>query len=234
MFNLRIPNKKNRQLPSGNVSPINLIMVRCKGTCKSGLRCKKKTESMYCGIHDTSIRCGTCNKYVILNERISLTKCSHVFCKDCISDSVMRKYPNGFNTEDSMNCPCCNIELSDESWKRVSTYIVDSGILFRRIMYYTYLCREEYVSQKNITLNKSYSFKDLYTLNLPFNSSHADRVYFEWRPKYLYVDIKMYVFLIGEKSNTFCFEDLKKELIEYVFHPKRIERFGGMEYVDII
>lgn len=42
----------------------------------------------------------------------------------------------------------------------------------------------------------------------------------------------VYRFFYGER--LISFEEFQKELVEYVFHPNRIRRFGGIEYLDEI
>ena len=205
-------------------------MTRCKGVCVNGRRCKKKTENEYCAIHDQRIVCGLCNKNNLVSERITLTNCNHVFCKKCISKNLFRKHTNGFSTEDLLYCPCCDTELCDESWQKVTSQMVDDRYVRRKILYKTYLCAQEY---SLFELNKEYSEQELYLKKIKYDDLI---VYFEklnptdWR-KGNAQEIKRYIFSIGSGIRNI---HLEKEIIEYVFHPQRIQRLGGMEYLDTL
>jgi len=73
-------------------------MVRCKGTCLTGLRCKKSGNPM-CHVH--KIDCGICLDQ--LTNSIDLD-CGHKFCEKCIAPWIITKQENS-------NCPMCRNKI---------------------------------------------------------------------------------------------------------------------------
>jgi hypothetical protein len=148
-----------------------------------------------------------------------------VFCKKCITKSIL-KNQHKFSTDDILKCPECNIELCDESWQKLSSLMVDEGLLKRKIVYNTYICPEYYSRNiKNINLNTEYS-----NINMDFiNKTICDVVYFEKIKKNENKENKVYVILFGDQKIKEKFFDLQKELVEYVFHPSRIKNIEDLD-----
>ena len=153
-----------------------------------------------------------------------------------------KQWFEGFSTKNELSCPTCQIQLKDDSWENVTDLMVKSGLLKRKIIYNTYLCHEMYCKLLPvITLHHEYDFQGsnflhryydnltgIWTNRYTFLNDHKpDIVYFEkvnptdWRFG-RNKELKKYTFFLGDpacKIDTFLF---LKELVEYVYHPSRI------------
>ncbi len=217
-------------------------MRYCKGICTDGHRCKRRVSSDFCSIHDKSILCGICGCFRDISSRTRLSECSHVFCHDCLSKSILSsQWREGFSTEDKLHCPECQINLENDSWQKVTSLLVERNLLKRKIIYKTYLCYELYLKLKpRIDLDHEYTFHDLdvfhryhdriigRSTNNLFNEEYVEKVYFEkinpgdWRRGNTR-ERKIYIFCLGDPEIKNLFWNLWKDLAEYVFHPSRVK-----------
>jgi hypothetical protein len=214
-------------------------MVRCEALNVKGKQCKRK-GNVCCFFHRYDI-CGLCKEQVKYNI---LGKCGHKFCKYCLANDVYdNQWFDGFNTSHPIICPTCDKKVSDTDWSMVMDYLVESSILYRKIVYTCYLDKQWINELHSLVLfGKEYTvierdkIEDLYfkknTIHL-YLCVHPDeipsKVYFYNNDDYFLRRQRqenLYSFeidyeLLKSKNETF-----HKELIEYVFHPKRLERLG--------
>ena len=210
----------------------------CKGTCNNGIRCTRRVSTEFCSIHNKFILCGICGCHNFIHSRLRLSECGHVFCHECLCKFILKEqYFEGFSTENSLHCPECQINLEEISWQKVTDLLVERNLLKRKIVYKTFLCHELYLKLKpKIELNHEYNFNETDTLhryhdrmigtwtNTLLNEEYVDIVYFEkinWRIGNS-GERKVYVFYLGDPEIKELFGNLWKELVEYVFHPCRV------------
>ena len=217
-------------------------MPRCKGITNDGYRCKLKCSNEFCSIHNMDILCEMCNNHRSIKDRIKISECGHIFCNECFCKDFMKnQWIEGFSTENEIKCPSCTIKLQDISWQNVTSLLVDRNLLKRKILYRVYLCHERYVEflKVNLKLNEEYSHIQVSYMCTLYNrimkkwnpefhitgNCNVDTVFFEkinpgdWRKRE--TDEKMvYIFYVGDPEMKKLF--IQKELIEYVFHPSRI------------
>jgi hypothetical protein len=222
-------------------------MVRCKGQCVNGRRCKRSVlDKDYCCIHDPDIKCNLCDQDIKIKERITLPECGHKFCKYCITSSVfVNQWYTTFSTEDPLKCPECSVELEDDSWQKITNIMVDRGYLTRNIVYNTYLSHDLYL-KLNVELGKRYTNYELEPARvryndgnrnwmrlIPMNTSSVDIVYFEALLNSSKIkndsEKNYYVFLLGDSVIREKRFDIQKELTEYVFHPNRIKNIEELD-----
>jgi len=216
-------------------------MVRCKGQCVNGRRCKKTiSNSEYCCIHDPDVKCNICDEDIKINKRITFPECGHKFCKFCVVSSIfVNQWHTTFSTEDPLKCPECSIELEDESWQKITSIMVDQGYLTRQIVYNTYLSHDLYL-KLNVELGKRYTNYELEPARvryndgnrnwmrlIPMNTSSVDIVYFSIIKNV--PETSYYVFLLGDPEIREKRFDIQKELAEYVFHPSRIKNIEELD-----
>ena len=226
-------------------------MTRCIAVTNSDKRCKKSAcYSDYCAIH-RKLTCCKCNHECKIAERQILNNCGHIFCKQCISNEFcINQWYSGFSTRDVIKCPECETDLSDNDWQLLTSFLCDSKILLRKIVYDTYLCPEMANQLLPIlTIGKNYGPRAYNNIENVWNRNFPDKqgwirflpaidrlkpeiVYFKKYTDEWYDYQLVYRFFYGEKLMSF--EEFQKELVEYVFHPDRIRRFGGIEYLDEI
>lgn len=82
-------------------------MTRCTSITTSGLKCKRicSADSDFCKQHNplNKLNDDTCAICLDTIQDPMKLSCRHVFCKDCISNSILRT---------SINCPCCRNQVS--------------------------------------------------------------------------------------------------------------------------
>ena len=79
-------------------------MVRCKGTCVTGKRCKKTVSNgTLCSVHRPKDVCSICLDEI--SKHSVLLDCKHNFCKKCISLWIIENK--------TCTCPNCRREISD-------------------------------------------------------------------------------------------------------------------------
>ena len=223
---------------------------RCSAkTCK-GTRCKKKIQessaTKYCFMHDPDIKCSICkNQTSSFNKRYTLKKCGHKFCKECLANNFLEKQwlPN-FNTDNHILCPECQDPVIDEDWTSITDYLCNEKKLSRKILYVTYMCPQIYLELKDfIELNREYNNKEVnkihYEYNgrdyylrkeLPMNRKSVDIVYFNLFRGNNSCDETYYKFMFGDKEiKKKMYDEVTKELIEYVFHPSRIKNIEDLD-----
>ena len=219
-------------------------MTRCKATTCSGKRCKKTADEYgFCGIHRT-VECCLCNEVCDIRIRKTLKHCGHSFCKMCIArDFYDFQWFDDFSTEHPIKCPECDLDLCDDDWTFVTDFLCQSKLLQRKIVCDTYLCPVVYNELYNhVVLGKEYDIKEIDTITRywnkgksyrtreSFNNKDADIVYFNkftglfnWHEAWIYnAEHTFYRFFYGTQETRNLFPALEKELIEYVFHPCRI------------
>lgn len=225
-------------------------MVRCVAITNANRRCKKQAcYSEFCSVHGYT-ECKLCEKEVSMINRHTLKRCGHSFCTECLVHSFYTtQWFEGFSTENVIKCPECELEVCDSDWTFITDHLCKTGVLQRKIIFDTYLyselCKELHPF---ITIGKEHSPYQVQQattawngdrpywkkLRIPFNNTVPDIVYFEkWSGVYN-MEHSYYRFFYGDPAIRKLFHEFQRELVEYVFYPKRIERFGGLEYLDQI
>ena len=227
-------------------------MVRCVAITKSNRRCKKSAcYSDFCATHG-KLTCCMCKMDTHLADRLVLADCRHVFCKECIADDFYTsQWFDGFDTNEAIKCPECKLDVSDKHWNSITSYLCHIKVLRRKIVYDTYLCAQLLQELAPIVkLKQEYTTRDYFFIfnewnricphkygwikYLPAtNESKPDNVIFKKYTDELTKDERVFRFFYGDNSKI-LFEVFQKELVEYVFHPKRVQRFGGWEYLEQI
>jgi len=221
-------------------------MVRCQEFCNSGLRCKKSAPNDIglCFTHNPGNinYCCTCNKPLVHNKKIIFDNCNHKFCKNCISNDVYNyQWFDEFSTEHPIRCTECDIPVSDNNWQDIMNYLVeDSQLLTKKIIETVYLNKIQLIGlQHCITIGKEYTDTQMYLIkkqNVKFIFDEIpSKVYFlknNNRPRTYYYnnDVYNYTYEIDFEKLKNDNDDFKRTLMEYLFHPKRIERLGGFEF----
>jgi hypothetical protein len=224
-------------------------MSRCKAITISGNRCKRKSPDTLCCIHKEVI-CGLCNKNT--KNNVVLNQCNHVFCKDCLANDIYDfQWFDDFSTEHPLICPECDHELCDTNWQTITDYLVKIKKLQRKIVYTCYVNKEwsniisnfiefgkEYTPQERDRIESKWLSKNCIPL---YHLLHPDdipsKVYFE---KYKIPNNQSLI--INYSKNLYSFEidypllkkqneSFHKELVEYMYHPKRVEKLG-IDYLD--
>ena len=158
------------------------------------------------------------------------------------------QWHEGFSTEDKLCCPECQLELCDEAWQKVTSLLVEHNKLKRKIIYNTYLSHEMFVKiRTRVHLDYEYTFHELDVIHRYHdrltatwssiynfcNTQFVEKVYFkkinpgDWRHGNTR-EKSVYVFYLGDPAIKFLFQKVWKELVEYVFHPSRIN-FENLE-----
>ena len=221
-------------------------MAKCK-KCKMSI----KKRNRLCCIHDPEKNtCSYCRQVISFNQKTVLTNCGHIVCKICLSDHIYNyQWYEGFSTEDVLTCPHCDELLCENDWSNAMDYFVTNGILQRSVVYAYYL--------DNMWLSYLYpmvDFRKMYTeceRNLIehrwYNTHHS----FLWNMmehepfKVFFFSVNLLDPITYNRHNYYIFkidypmirlnnEDLFRELVEYVFHPNRIMRLGGADYLEQI
>jgi hypothetical protein len=193
-----------------------------------------------------------CEMDTHIADRIVLGHCGHIFCKECIAGQVYNfQWFDGFSTNESINCPECDMAVSDKDWNTITSILCDTKVLRRKIIYDTYLCAQLLQELAPLVkLKQEYSVRNYFFIFNEWNricphkygwvkplpdidQSKPENVIFERYTCELTRDERVFRFFYGDKSKI-LFEEFQKELVEYVFHPKRVQRFGGWEYLEQI
>ena len=218
---------------------MGLNMKRDCAKCVKSMRTYKKK----CNNHNPE--CCTCYScYGVFYDtkvRLKLANCGHTFCVFCLGKSVLETYPHSFSTENIICCMKCKTPVIDSEWQKITCNLVDNRLLKRTAFYSYHLDKKnfnalyriielyrEYNENENIFIH--FSTREIITINpeaeivyfnTPFNNDPVfTKNWYNYRIDYS---------LLRSQNET-----LFKELVEYVFHPKRVERFGGWEYLDQI
>ena len=228
-------------------------MVRCVAITKSNRRCKKSAcYSDFCATHG-KLTCCVCKMDTHLADRIVLADCGHIFCKECVANNFLKtQWFDGFSTNEGIKCPECGFPVSDKHWNSITSYFCDIKVLRRKIVYDTYLCAQflqelsplikltlEYNPRSYFHIfnewNRICPHKNGWIRYLPFiDQSKPNIVIFHKYTDRLLEDERVFRFFYGDNYTRSMFEQFQKELVEYVFHPKRVERFGGWKYLEQI
>ena len=158
---------------------------------------------------------------------------------------------DGFSTNELIRCPECDLSVSDKDWNMITSILCDTKVLRRKIVYDTYLCAQLLQELAPLVkLKQEYTIKDYFFIFNEWNrinphkygwikplpvidQSKPNTVFFERYTYRLLEDERLIRFFYGDNSKI-LFEVFQKELVEYVFHPKRVQRFGGWEYLEQI
>ena len=105
--------------------------MRCSKVRSNGGVCKNFTSSNFCYQHTS---CKICKEHTSLKYKITLKNCGHVFCKFCLSEHINQfQWFNGFSTEHSLLCPCCD-EYGGNKLAKYSTFND------KQLDFHTYIC----------------------------------------------------------------------------------------------
>lgn len=221
-------------------------MTKCK-KCK--LAIKKRNE--LCFIHDPEKNtCSYCRQVVSFNQKVVLTNCGHILCKICLSDHIYHyQWFEGFSTENILKCAHCDEELCENDWSNAMDYLVTTGVLQRSVIYAYYLDNMwlSYLHQI-IDLTKLYTENEKNLIEYKWYNTHHSFLWnmMEHEPLIVFFHRvhlldpstfnlrNNYIFKIDYEIIRLNNEDLFKELVEYVFHPNRIMRLGGADYLEQI
>jgi len=143
-----------------------------------------------------------------------------------------------FSTEHPLRCTECDVELSDNNWQSIMDYlVVKKKLLKRKIIKTAYLSKYQYNSiSDSITLGKEQPYSNNNIIKGIIFDEIPSKVYFlkdnnRYRYYYNNDEIK-YSFELDydlfKKEN----EQFHQNLIEYLFHPKRVIRLGGIEWLE--
>ena len=157
-----------------------------------------------------------------------------------VNDFYNFQWFDDFSTEHPIKCPECDLNVCDTDWTFITNFLCESHILQRKIVFDTYFCAEMYNKLYNhVVLGQEYDPKGVeeitrfwnnYGKRLPFNNKDPEIVYFQkftglftWREMGIYNGEHTYYrfFYIPQEVRN-LFQSIEKELIEYVFHPSRI------------
>ena len=227
--------------------------ISSMGKCVRCIKSIKKRNEL-CFIHDFKRnKCCICKEVSpVLYQRIVLKNCGHTICKKCLSDHIYSyQWYVGFNTNCPIECPICSTELADNEWANIMDYLVLYN-RFQREIVFAYYLNKNWVRQlyKYIEFNEEYNIHQRddieeywhsengsFLSNLIDVDNEPDVVYFFkvdlFNPRTNY-KINYYTFKIDYDDIKRNNEKLHKELVEYVFHPTRILRMGGIDYLDLI
>jgi hypothetical protein len=231
-------------------------MTRCIAITKTNWRCKKTAcFGDFCTVHGNG-SCIICQKENSIRDRHTLKKCGHIFCTSCLTDQFYKfQWFEGFSTENVIKCPECQVEVADSDWTFITDYLCKTDLLKRKIIFDTYMSAVDYKEiYPFITIGRKYTPSEINKIfivlngDLPYwqrkriylNRSYADIVCFERGPRCHTSADSFYRFFYGSLSIRNLFKEFQKELIEYVFHPSRIQRFsvtyqlGELGYLDTI
>ena len=221
-------------------------MTRCIASCRNGKRCRKNAvANKLCWVH-CEVECLLCKGGCPVKVRKTLRNCGHSFCKNCIArDFYDFQWFDGFSTENPIRCPECDLEVCDQDYGFITNMLCESKVLQRKIVCDTYFCPETYNElHSHIVLGEEYDPKGIeaitgfwnrqhntYRRRLPFNNTSADIVYFQkytglfnWREMgMMNAQHTYYRFFYGTPEIRNLFPQLQKELVEYVFHPSRVD-----------
>ncbi len=186
--------------------------------------------------------CSLCNAvFYDVNCRLKLKNCGHTFCVFCLGKSVLKMYPQSFSTDNIINCITCNTPVVDSEWQKITCSLVENRLL-KRTAFYTYYLDKRHLNLLHKTVELYREYNEQENINIQFSTHEIITVFPE--VEIVYFDTPFnddilftrnwYNYRIDYKLIRSQNETLFKELVEYVFHPRRVERFGGWEYLDQI
>jgi hypothetical protein len=187
-----------------------------------------------------------CKGSIPLKERFTSKNCGHIFCKKCVSKSFYDyQWFDDFSTENDILCPECDLKMSDNDFQAITSYLCDTFVLQRTIVYKTWMCAEQYLELKYfVEIGREYTPNQFQHVNLVWNkgnrwsirvinhnNSIPDIVYFKkWPDNYRYripPDEIRYSFWYSCQTIIDHFKNkVTKELIEKVFHPDNLKKLG--------
>ena len=204
-------------------------MSRCQEITKLGKQCRNKSKNGNCYAHSEH-KCGKCNVNSNFKLNVKLSTCGHNLCNDCKINFMIRTYSYEFNTNDEICCPICSIVLNDADWSNISDYLVTKNVFIRTKHYVKMIpydkLNEILTYKKNINNinNIVNAYIILHECGIKsFTDSDVSVVYFT-RIGYNFIQKYRtnYSFKINYEELKEKCEPLKKELIEYLYHPSRM------------
>jgi hypothetical protein len=198
-------------------------MARCEGFCLTGKRCRKVArDTGYCFIHDINLSCFGCNKLQPVGRRVILD-CGHNYCLDCVK---LFTWFDGITTDNTIACPECNEPVNDLVWEKISEENCSKFRYIKTIIYNYYLCPEEHSRFKG-DINTEISYRDLIRNFNFYNNKilEVECVKYEqsddshsYSFSHSFYNIRYPV----DEARKYFMENIFKELMEYIYHPSRI------------
>jgi len=130
-----------------------------------------------------------------------------------------------FSTENVIRCPECDLEVSDRDWGAITDTLCESHVLQRNIVYDTYFCPSLYNKYRgNIELGRQYTSSQIEKIGINFRhyNQPPDLVYFKKFNSITNFRMIYYRFFYGTPEVRNLFPSIEKQLIEYIFHPTRM------------
>ena len=196
-------------------------MARCEGFCLTGKRCRKVArDTGYCYIHDINLSCLGCDKLQPVGRRIILD-CGHNYCLDCVK---LFTWFDGISTDDTISCPECNEPVNDTAWEKISQENCSKCRYVRNITYNYYLCPEEQSIFKGNS-NTEISYRDFIRNFYCYdnNDFEVECIKFELNDPYYFSSRNFYKIRYPvDEARKYFMENIFKELMEYIYHPSRV------------
>ncbi len=214
-------------------------MVRCLAEI-NGKQCKRFCKRDFCSCHTYCISCKT-NKNII-----TLSDCKHSFCKYCLASDIFDyQWFNDFSTDHPLICPECDAFLADTDWQDIMDYLVNEGTLVRKPVYSCYIGREWITKLYHfVEFGREYNYRERDAIENKFLEEYnhslfyvlipdqiPKKVYFQQRNWARWYPNTRYTFEIDYQLLEQQNKIKTQELVEYIYHPKRIARLG-IEYLD--
>jgi len=165
-----------------------------------------------------------------------------MFCKKCLCTSFFEKqWFDGFDENCDIKCVLCDDNVSDYNFKRIIDYSLKMGLFVKEIHKIHFL-PAEFFQNTFIKSGKIYTYHDVFKLvdqdDLFFGMDYREivrrvdktvEIYIRNPKNFITFALERFVFLYGDPNLKKNFKKFDKELIEYVFHPRRIKNIEDLD-----